>query len=195
MSRSHDWAAKHRHEQEWKNMTEAQYVPFENTCDAHPLGSDFYRAALKDDLEKVTSLLDQDGSLVNLQDNLGMTVLHWLARSPGHRETIELLLSRGAPLTTRDRLGNTPLHLAAMAPNREAILLFLENGADITATTIDGMTPLHMSVLSGIPEIAEIMKTRGGSPDAQNSLGMKPRDIAKAFGLKDTEKSLREKNR
>ena len=75
------------------------------------------------------------------------------------RETMRLLLERGADPNARQQAGFTPLHGAASRGDIEAGKLLLARGADRTAKSDDGMTAADVARKYGHPEFAEWLET------------------------------------
>ena len=71
------------------------------------------------------------------------------------RDTMRLLLSRGADPNARQQLDYTPLHGAASRGDIEMAKLLLEHGADRNAKGTDGMTPADIARKYGKGEFAE----------------------------------------
>jgi len=65
-------------------------------------------AVERGDLERVTTILDSDGELVNQRDDSGAAPLHY-ATWRGHRHVVRLLIERGADINRTDgQFGATP---------------------------------------------------------------------------------------
>ncbi|MDF1796688.1 MAG: ankyrin repeat domain-containing protein [Coxiellaceae bacterium] len=60
-------------------------------------------------------------------------------------------------LNTRDTLGNTPLHIAAMHRDAGLMRKLLERGADINIRNINGHTPLNILTETGIYHYQEVI--------------------------------------
>ena len=101
--------------------------------------------ALKKGTRQVADELIECGALVNTQDALGRTPLHYCCLLTSAVETVTNLLRHGAVTDVKDWEGNTPLHLAAKVgyllysrgrspPLKNGFIVFLfTNGVD-TAT-------------------------------------------------------------
>lgn len=61
----------------------------------------------------------------------------------GHSKSVLLLLERGARINTRNKYGNTLLHVAAMNGHTEMVLFLLDKGIKLTTKNNAGSTPLH----------------------------------------------------
>ena len=70
----------------------------------------FSSALTAGDVEKVSTLLDADPSLLELRDGEGLTPIHYAARK-NRAEIINLLIARGMDPNVRDDAGRTALTL------------------------------------------------------------------------------------
>ena len=79
--------------------------------------------------ECVRVLLEEGGASVTLQDDEGITALHW-ACSVGHMDVIHLLLTAGANPNVMEVDGGrlTPLDYAIIGGHQEAAQLLIESG-------------------------------------------------------------------
>ena len=77
----------------------------------------------------------------------------------------------------RSRLGNTPLHIAAIWGDREAVITLLEAGADVNAVGEDGYTPLHEAIEQGHMGIATLLISQGALVDMKNNDGLTPSQL------------------
>ena len=75
------------------------------------------------------------------------------------RETMRVLLERGADPNARQQAGFTPLHGAASRGDVEMGKLLLAHGADRTAVTDDGTTVAQTARKYGHPAFAEWLET------------------------------------
>lgn len=67
--------------------------------------------------------------------------------------TIIALLDQGAPVNSKNRYGNTPLHVAARNSNVAIVKELIERGADVTATNNKGET-----VFDAAPFLADLIR-------------------------------------
>ncbi len=69
---------------------------------------DFLRAAERGNLDAVRTALDNHPEFIHQRDGIGATALHYAAFG-GHRDTVQLLVGRGADINARDdKFGGTP---------------------------------------------------------------------------------------
>jgi ankyrin repeat protein len=66
---------------------------------------------------------------------------------------------------TRSRVGDTPLHIAAIRGDVKAIGLLLDLGADINARGENGYTALHYAVAQERPDVVRLLLGRGADKD------------------------------
>lgn len=93
------------------------------------------------------------------------------AGSKGYRETVKLLLARGADVHAVDpEYGTTALLRSIFSNDVEIVRMVLDAGADVNAATKDGETAL-MGAAVGKLDIAKLLIERGANVDAQNSSG------------------------
>ncbi|MGD2095837.1 MAG: ankyrin repeat domain-containing protein [Phycisphaerales bacterium] len=79
----------------------------------------------------------------------------------GNADQVRSLLSDGADINARDRIGGTPLHAAVQNRHLELIELLIDEGADINAKNNTGQTPLHLAVDYSQQDIAELLIEKG----------------------------------
>jgi ankyrin repeat protein len=65
---------------------------------------------------------------MNAASEIQGTPLH-IAVASGHRDIVELLVTRGADVNVKDRMGQTPLDMAKQKRQTEIIDLLLAHGA------------------------------------------------------------------
>lgn len=109
-------------------------------------------AVSEKNLEKVRALIKEKKNIknINLQDELGHTVLH-MATINQQEDMILLLLSvEGIKVDIRNQVGETPLHIAikkVQDPQNVTVIQSLnEKGANGAVKNIDGETPWHVAM-------------------------------------------------
>ena len=136
-------------------------------------------AVKEGNIEAVKQHLD-DGADVNAEGGLG-TPLHF-ATDTGHKKIVELLISKGASVNVKDRLGSTPLHKAAFNGDKEIAELLIAKDADVN--TKDGWhaTPLVEAVLGGQKELVEMLLVKGADVNMEDNRRQTALDRAKFRG-------------
>ncbi|CAI6097217.1 unnamed protein product [Clonostachys chloroleuca] len=149
---------------------------------------------------KDTVPMIQDINQQHPDDDDNTALMHWLSL-PEFRlppvtvgeslflEITELLLDHGASLTSRDKDGDAPLHIATLNCYPSVVQLFINHGADVHATNNEGETALHLAtsrtcVAPGVDwadypqqrriaiEKITILVDSGATPDSVSDIGM-----------------------
>lgn len=122
---------------------------------------DLIAAVYRDDTETVLNLVDR-GLDVNSVDPAGSTLLHIAARD-GNDKLVSELLKRHANPDVRNRVGDTPLMLAAYSGKQGAAELLIGAGAQIDH---DGWTALHYAVFAEKPAMVTFLLGKGAKVNA-----------------------------
>jgi len=150
-------------------------------------------AACENGHTEVARLLVDRGAEVNATTD-GVTPLIFAA-AKGDKKTVELLLSKGAHVNAKSRLGRTPLlaamaspaaghkevaellfskganipplHLAAYLGDVEKVKKCLQDGIDINSQEDFGCTALHAAAYGGKKDIVEFLIDKGADVNAQ----------------------------
>ncbi len=123
---------------------------------------DLIAAVYRDDTDTVIDLINR-GMDVNSVDPAGNTLLHVAARN-GNVRLLEILLKGKANPNARNRVGDSPLMLAAYNGKQPAIDFLLTAGAELNHT---GWTPLHYAVFAEQAEMVAYLLQKGANVDAR----------------------------
>lgn len=113
------------------------------------------------------------------QQVAGELPIHQVAREGSGEEVSRLLKSDPSQRDVRSALGSTPLHLAAMNPDRSAMAALLKAGADPNARDADGSTPIHMAAYASRAEHARQLLAAGADPLLKNNQGRDATSMAR----------------
>jgi len=97
-----------------------------------------------------------------------------------------------AGVHTRNVLGDTPLHIAAIRGDVHIIGLLLDAGAEIDAPGEHGYTPLHEAVEQGQVEAVRFLLSYGASPGVPNKWGATPKGKAALSGVPEIQELFHE---
>jgi|GEM_PF-5475248 len=116
---------------------------------------------------------------------------HALTRAS--KPTILLLIKHSAPLETKDKLGSTPLHLAAEQGLTWMTKFLLAKQVSINEPDEHNYTPLHRAVEQGHVRNSKLLLQAGANVDAQTCHGDTPLHIALASYAHNPGKALHKK--
>jgi len=131
-------------------------------------------AVKQGDLQRVKTILDLKGQLVQRKDSTGATALHY-ATMYGHRQVAELLIDRGADINSMDnQFGATPAGWAIEYLREKGGFLAIELD-DIAHAIWQGDVPWVARWLERFPELR----------NACDLDGMPLQQLARASGHKE----------
>ncbi|VDM51908.1 unnamed protein product [Angiostrongylus costaricensis] len=118
----------------------------------------------------VVELLLNSGAQIEAQSERTKDTALSLACSGGRKEVVELLLSRGA-----NKLGISPLMLAAMNGHKEATRVLLEQGSDINAQIeTNRNTALTLACFQGRTEVVGLLLQYNANVEHRAKTGLTP---------------------
>ena len=142
-------------------------------------------AARTGDWSAVRSLVAANRAAVNSTDIDGTRALHWAIRA-NETEIAELLLRAGADAKAADRLGVTPLFLAAMNGNGAIMRKLLAAGANANHVEKTGETILMIATRTGDADAVRALLEHGANPNtAEPQLQLTPLMLAAEAGYTD----------
>ena len=125
-------------------------------------------------------LLLDAGADPNAANDFAATPLMWCA---GDAAKVRLLLSKGAKVDARSKLGRTPLLIAAAYDGAtEAARLLIEKGADVNARDEGGMSVLEQAACSNHIELVRLLLAKGANVNTADGGGMTPLFVAAGNG-------------
>src|ERR1039458_1207500 len=86
---------------------------------------------------------------------------------------------------SKDKIGETPLHVAAFEGHNDVAELLLASKAEVNAKANDGQTPLHWAAIGGHKDVVELLLAKGAAVNAKTNDGQTPlyladdKDVAK----------------
>ncbi|OBT66708.1 hypothetical protein VE03_03983 [Pseudogymnoascus sp. 23342-1-I1] len=113
-------------------------------------------------LVEVTKKLLDHGSVTEVRDEYGNTILHQAVEG-GDTKVLEMLLIKTSEMTnvnTPNQSGQTALHKAAEMGSLAMVEKLLQNEADVDALTSDDETPLHFAARDGHQFVVESLLKR-----------------------------------
>ena len=99
-------------------------------------------------------------------DQINRNGQYVLAAKAGKVERVAQLLREGAAVNSRDRLGNTPLNMAAGKDNAALVDVLLAAGADPNQANISEVTPLMGACFVANAEMIKKLLAAGAQTDA-----------------------------
>lgn len=105
-------------------------------------------------------LLDK-GADVNARETKNRMTPLLAATVGNHRDTVRLLLDKGADPRVVDKDGKTLLMWAVLKNNPTLVKLFLEKGVEVNAKAKDGSTALYWARRGHLEDIEEMLVKAG----------------------------------
>lgn len=143
-------------------------------------GYSFVKAVRERDGAKATELVKQPGSqVINYRDDSGEAAIHVVT---GRRdiEWLRFILAQGADPNIGNKIGDTPLIIAARIGFAEGADALLRRGAQVDRTNRAGETALIVAVQQRQMPLIRLLAERGANPDkTDNVTGRSARDYAK----------------
>ncbi|XP_046569725.1 ankyrin repeat and KH domain-containing protein mask-like isoform X2 [Haliotis rubra] len=122
---------------------------------------DLLAACLDGNMAEVKRVLDLGQVDINCRGEWSWTPVMWAARS-GHRDVVELLLSRGADVSLEDGGGNSILHWACEGGDVGTMEFLLSlNVVDVNCRGGSNTTPVMAAVDEGHRDMVELLLSRG----------------------------------
>nr|XP_011457712.1 PREDICTED: uncharacterized protein LOC101313355 [Fragaria vesca subsp. vesca] len=139
--------------------------------------------------EAVVQLLLRSKIDVNEADAQGNTAVHCILKSrllcPQQIRILWLLLEHGALPCQRNKLGETPFHIAAGNGNSEALqVLLLEDPVGVLYKTEMKETPLFFAVKNESKECAKLLLTWGANSEVRNLRRQRAIDLATSLDMR-----------
>jgi ankyrin repeat protein len=97
-----------------------------------------------------------------------------------------------SPNLLGERLGRTPLSLAAARGHEQVVMLLLESGAELDDEDSEGTTPLSLAIANGHEAVVKLLLEKGAKLDYKDSDGKMPLLLAAANGHEAVVKLLLE---
>lgn len=92
---------------------------------------------------------------------------------------VKKMIEHGADAEAVDRIGNTPLHVAASMTSAPAVIRAIASaGGDVNAARKGGQTPLHCAAHRFNVEVVMVLLEYGAKKAAKNDNGKTPEGVA-----------------
>jgi len=122
---------------------------------------DFHIAVERCDADKIKAFLKKNPKLIEAKVGRGLRPLHKAAFT-GRKDIVELLISSGADINSKDNQGQTPLIWAVLEGTFEVVKLLVDKGANVNIKTNSGISPLKYAIIPGSnKEIADYLRKHG----------------------------------
>ena len=139
-------------------------------------------------------LLAMCGDLYNILDlQVDVDILYSKRIAEADIISVELLLSYGAHIESRDADDRTPLHWASTKDVAHCVKLLLKYGANIQAKDKNGCTPLHDACWKNAPNCVKLLLENGANKEAKADDGSTPLHYASWTYASDCVKLLLER--
>ena len=121
---------------------------------------EIFDAVKSSDLNGINTILEKNKEVLSEKDIYGRTALHWAARASDPdkaRDLIDILLSAGADVDSKDNNDVTALHSVAYRGFIKAAKLLISKGADFNLIDDTGNSPLSYALSQGQIEMVDLL--------------------------------------
>ena len=145
--------------------------------------------------ETICNLLDPhagervDASMVNIANDRGETLLHWMCVYDRYDIVLQLL-EHGANPNRLDNVRGSPLHWAVCSNSLYIANILMDNGAKVNISDERGWTPLHYAASKGAYCMASELIRHGANTLAVDDECMNPTTIAIRHGHMKTSRLI-----
>ncbi|XP_061833815.1 DNA-binding protein RFXANK isoform X2 [Nerophis lumbriciformis] len=157
-----------------------------NEITARPVSLDglaIHQLAAQGELSQLEARLNKDSSLLNKQDECGLTPLMWAATF-GERAVVDFLLQKGADPRMIARNRESALTLASSRGYVDIIESLLRRGVDVNTYDWNGGTPLLYAVRGNYIKCVEALLANGADMTTESESGYSAMALAVALGHK-----------
>ncbi|XP_046850344.1 fibronectin type 3 and ankyrin repeat domains 1 protein-like [Xenia sp. Carnegie-2017] len=142
----------------WSSTTEVTTKSFPSS------GAQLHRAVLNLDVDKVTMIVKNNESMVDVPDRMGCSPL-MVASQKGYTSVIDALLSHGADVSFSNSSGKDSMMMACFTGHVNVATTLKSHGASLEAKDHGGSTALHWAVDGGSIAAVEWLLSNGAEVD------------------------------
>ena len=108
--------------------------------------------------------------------------IHDVVKKGDIQEIQKLISENPSLLESKDRVGFTPLHIAAFYGQTEAAMLLINHKANLDSKNNNKNTPLHIAAMQNYPKVARLLISSEANLNSENNNGRTPLHIAAMRG-------------
>ncbi|EAY07153.1 ankyrin repeat protein, putative [Trichomonas vaginalis G3] len=120
-----------------------------------------HHAIGQNDLESLEKDLESEKIDIHSKDINYDTYVGWSTNLTDNMDIVELLISHGIDINSRDNDGDTALHLAAFLNVKDVVEFLIPKCADINAKDNYGKTALHWAAFNNNTQLVEFLMSNG----------------------------------
>lgn len=139
------------------------------------------KASRKGNLKKMEKLISE-GVSVNSKSKRGNTPISFAAGN-GHKDAVELLIARGASVTTDE--GAQALNSAVAAGNEDMVMWLISKGASVNSRDEEGWLPINEAILFDNKDMVRLLISKGADINDWGGTSRSPLIGAAKDGKKD----------
>lgn len=98
----------------------------------------------------------------------GLGPLH-IACARGHKNTVNVLIQKGASINAWDKDGKTPLYRSCENGRVKMVQLLLNKGANVNLCDKDGFSPLYAACQEGYHDIVKLLLDNKADPNMMSA--------------------------
>ena len=140
-------------------------------------------AMIKNDLKKITELLEKNPQLISQKDKYDNNLLHESIKRR-KSELVDYFIKKGLDINAKNKNGFTPLALCIENYDMKIFMSLINAGCEVNSSEkLFNWSPLHMAVMNELKDAAEVIINKKANMEAADRYGKTTLHYAKTIDM------------